>query len=114
VRRMAKLIAYCGLDCAQCPAYIATQKNDKEGLAKTAAQWSKQFKVTVKPEGVICDGCTSPSNRKISHCAICEIRTCCVGKGKENCAFCTEYICEKLEKFFKEAPQAKENLEKIK
>lgn len=111
---MAKLIAYCGLDCVQCPAYIATQKNDKEGLAKTAAQWSKQFKATVKPEEVICDGCASPSNRKASYCAICEIRTCCVGKGKENCALCEEYICEKLGKLLKDWPGAKENLEKIK
>ncbi|MCK4356498.1 DUF3795 domain-containing protein [Candidatus Bipolaricaulota bacterium] len=25
---MEKMIAYCGLICTNCPAYIATQKND--------------------------------------------------------------------------------------
>lgn len=112
--KLAKLIAYCGLDCGKCPAYIATQKNDKKGLAKTAAQWAEQFKVSVKPEDVVCDGCATPSDKKASYCSMCEIRACCLEKGKENCALCGEYICEKLEKFFKEAPQAKENLEKIK
>lgn len=50
------LIAYCGLDCGNCPAFIATQKNDQEGLAKTATSWKAQFNVDVKPEDVVCDG----------------------------------------------------------
>jgi len=110
---MAELIAYCGLDCSQCPAYIATQKDDKKGLAKTAAAWSKQFGIKIKPEEVVCDGCATPSKQKSSYCAMCEIRLCCIGKGKDNCALCEEYICKKLEKFFKEAPEAKKGLEKI-
>jgi thiamine biosynthesis protein ThiC len=108
-----KLIACCGLDCGQCPAYIATQKDDQEGLAKTAAQWTEQFKVEVKPEDVICDGCTTPSPKKASYCNMCEIRSCCIGKELENCAICSDYACEKLEKFFKHAPKAREGLEKI-
>jgi len=111
---MEKLIAYCGIDCKRCPAYIATQRNDKEGLAKIAAEWSARFKTKIKPEDIVCDGCAAPSSRKASYCNICEIRLCCIGRGYENCAACEEYVCEKLENFFKEAPEAKENLEKIK
>jgi hypothetical protein len=33
---MAKIQAYCGLDCGECEAYIATQINDRAGLEKTA------------------------------------------------------------------------------
>lgn len=108
-----KLIAYCGLDCSVCSAFIATQKNDKEGLAKTAARWSERFKVKIKPEDVVCNGCVTEDGRKASYCAMCEVRICCTGKGKANCALCEEYSCEKLEKFFKDAPEAKENLEKF-
>lgn len=111
---MEKLIACCGLDCIVCPAYIATQKDDKEGLAKTAKQWTEQFGTDVRPKDVVCDGCNTPSPKKASYCNICEIRLCCIGKDLENCAACSEYICEKLEKFFKEAPAAKEGLEEVK
>ena len=108
------MIACCGLDCGKCPAYIATQKNDKKELAKVAVQWSKQFGQDLKPENVICDGCTCQSPRKSGYCTVCKIRICCLGKGKKNCAFCEEYSCGKLEEFFKDAPEAKENLGKIK
>ena len=30
------MIATCGLTCTECPAYIATQPNDAEALAKVA------------------------------------------------------------------------------
>jgi len=48
---MKEMIAYCGLICNECPAYIA-HKNDNEQLRiKTAKQWSKEFKADIKPEG---------------------------------------------------------------
>jgi hypothetical protein len=33
---MAKIQAFCGLDCGECEAYIATQRNDRAGLEATA------------------------------------------------------------------------------
>lgn len=36
---MNKMIAACGIDCAQCSACIATINNDNELRAKTAAEW---------------------------------------------------------------------------
>ena len=67
----------------------------------------------MKPEEILCDGCGTPSERKISYCSTCEIRVCCIEKGKENCAVCEEYMCAKLEEFSKEAPEAKKSLEQI-
>jgi hypothetical protein len=36
-----------------------------------------------------------------------------MGKGVKNCAYCADYACDKLLKFFEMAPQAKKNLEEI-
>jgi hypothetical protein len=35
-----KIIAFCGILCSDCPAYLATQAADDEALAKQAAEWS--------------------------------------------------------------------------
>ena len=35
------MIAYCGIDCSKCDAYIATITNDSELKTKTAKDWSK-------------------------------------------------------------------------
>ncbi len=40
---MAKIQAYCGLDCGECEAYIATQKNDRAGLEAVAKKWAAEF-----------------------------------------------------------------------
>ena len=109
---MAKLYAFCGLDCSGCPAYIGTQKDDNEMRAKLAEEWSKEYGANFKPEDINCDGCTSKA-RHIPYCAMCEIRVCGIKKGVENCAFCDEYKCEKLTKFHEMAPEAGKNLEAI-
>ena len=36
---MNELIGYCGLDCGQCDARIATVNNDDELRARTAKLW---------------------------------------------------------------------------
>lgn len=40
VHTMKELIGYCGLDCEQCDARIATVNNDKALREKTAKLWS--------------------------------------------------------------------------
>lgn len=110
---MDKIIAYCGLICAECPAYEATQENDDAKRKKVAEMWSKQYNMKVKPEDINCDGCTSGSKRIIGYCSVCEIRKCGQGKGVENCAYCVDYGCEKLTRFFALAPHARASLEKI-
>ena len=34
---MKRIIAFCGLVCTECPAFIATQKDDREALEQVAA-----------------------------------------------------------------------------
>lgn len=110
---MEKMIAYCGLICTECPGYIATQKDSDEERKKVAKSWSKMYNTEVKPEDVNCDGCLSETGRLIDYCNICEIRKCAIEKDVKNCAYCKEYICERISKWFKDVPEAKSTLEEI-
>ena len=110
---MDKIIAYCGLVCSDCSAYVATQANDQEALERVAAQWREEYNApNITVESVICDGCLG-DGRKGSHCAECEIRACGVARGVANCAHCADYTCEKLEKFFGFVPGARGVLDEI-
>jgi len=110
---MDKMIAYCGLVCTECPAYIATQANDRDALARVAAQWSKEYKASFVPEDCLCDGCLATTDRLFGYCHKCKIRACGARTQVTNCAHCGKYACEELEGFFKMAPEAKTTLEKI-
>ena len=109
-----KMIAYCGLVCIECPAYIATQADDKEALKRVAAQWSEEFHASFTAEDCLCDGCTSGSERLSSYSrGGCEVRACAIARGVVNCAYCDDYGCEKITGFFSFAPDAKAALEEI-
>jgi len=110
---MKTLIAYCGINCAECPAYIATQKNDDEARKKVAEEWQKMFNPNIKTEDINCDSCTSQTSRHFSYCSECKIRKCGMEKKVENCAYCQEYACDKLNEFFKMVPNAQTTLDKI-
>ena len=110
---MDKMIASCGIVCTECPAFLATQKDDHNERMKVAELWSKEFKAEIKPEDINCDGCLSDSERHDSYWKVCEIRKCGQEMDIKNCAYCNDYACEKLGKFFDKAPEAKITLEEI-
>ena len=110
---MNSLIAYCGLKCNECGAYIATQNDDDAKRRETAEKWSKEYKTDIKPEDINCEGCITTTGRVFSHCTVCEVRRCGQEKGVANCAYCEEYACEKLGRYFAMAPVMKANLEEI-
>jgi hypothetical protein len=112
-KTMEKMIAYCGLTCSECPAYIATKKNDYESKVKLAQRWSKEYEHPFKPEDINCDGCLSREGAHIGYCGICEVRKCGMDRAVVNCAYCTDYGCEKLTKFHEMAPNAKAGLEEV-
>ena len=105
-------IACCGLDCSNCGAYIAMRNNDDNKRAEVAKEWSAMYNTDIKPEDINCNGCCS-EEQKFSYCNVCEIRKCCVEKELENCAGCDMYTCDKLENFFKMAPEARTELDKL-
>ena len=110
---MDKMIAYCGLVCTECPAYIATQANDREQLEKVATQWSVEYNATLTADDCMCDGCLSTTGHHIGHCDECKIRACAIEKNVRNCAHCLDYPCDELTGFFSFAPQAQATLEQI-
>ena len=111
---MDKIIAYCGLVCSDCSAYIATQADDQAALEQVAAQWREEYNVPdITVESVICDGCLTDEGRKCSHCFDCKIRACGMERGVVNCAYCDDYACEELEGFFGFVPDAKVLLDGI-
>jgi hypothetical protein len=107
---MEETIAFCGLICSECPAYLATQNDDDIQRKKTAEMWSKEFNANISPEEINCDGCIS-DERVFKHCNVCEIRLCGRERGILNCGFCNEYACGKLIDFFKAVPDAKKVLD---
>ncbi|MFH1654949.1 MAG: DUF3795 domain-containing protein [Pseudomonadota bacterium] len=110
---MSDMIAYCGLLCNKCPAYIATIEDDDKKRAETAKTWSEVFKADIKPENVNCLGCLHEGDDIFAHCKVCKIRACVKKKGFENCAPCSDYPCEHLAELFKMAPEAKMTLDKL-
>lgn len=107
-------IAFCGLNCAKCIGFIATQSGNKKELDKVAKEWSVQFNADIKPEHVLCDGCKS-AGRKSYHCGnLCKIRRCCIGKKIDTCIECGKYPCGDISFVLDNAPDAKDNLEKLK
>ncbi|MBN2495384.1 MAG: DUF3795 domain-containing protein [Deltaproteobacteria bacterium] len=107
-----KMVAYCGLVCTDCPAYIATRTRDRDKAQATAEQWARDYKVEVSIDDVWCDGCPE-GGEKCAHCAECEIRACARGRAVESCALCDDYACERLAGFFELVPQARETLDRV-
>ena len=110
---MKKTIGFCGIVCSNCPAFIATKKDDDREREKVAKQWAEEYKHEFKVQDINCDGCRIKEGRHIEYCDVCEIRSCAMEKKVENCAYCEKYICEKLNNFFDIAPHVKEALEEI-
>ena len=90
------MMAYCGLDCAVCPAHLAWKNNDDELRKKQAAEWgSPEWPVSL--EDINCVGCKVESSPKFKFCAQCTVKGCASERGVETCAHCDDYGCDTLE-----------------
>lgn len=110
---MERMIAYCGLVCADCDAYKATQNNDDRLRAEVAAKWTGEYKHPFKPEDIDCDGCLPDTIKSIGHLNICPVRKCGMSKGVKNCGWCADYSCDKTEEFFKMVPDCRKTLDAV-
>jgi len=108
---MEKLIAYCGLDCAQCGAYLAHKNDDNALREKTAAEWKIAHNFDFTPEMINCTGCKG-TGVLIGHCSECEMRKCAIARGVVNCGTCDEFkTCKTINDFMEMVPGVRENLE---
>ena len=111
---MSENYAYCGLNCSNCPAFIAKKTDDQELREKTAKEWSSSS-YPIAAEQINCTGCHAIEDLFI-HCSQCGVRNCALENGVSTCANCTEYPCsDKLEALWNQldVPQAKKNLESL-
>ena len=109
---MTKIVAVCGINCTECPAFIATQEDDDSKRIQVAEEWSKTYNNEVKPEQINCNGCL-PGLGVHQQLHVCEIRKCGIEKEVQNCAHCGDYKCEKLSKFLENVPDAESALKEI-
>jgi hypothetical protein len=109
---MGEMIAYCGIVCSDCPAYVATQSGDTEELKRVAEEWSGED-MQLSPYDLVCDGCLLGHARYALFCSSCETRSCAIAREVENCAHCEEYACDKLARTFEMVPDAKTRLDVI-
>lgn len=106
------MIAYCGLDCGKCRAFMATQAGDSERKEEIAKEWTKGLSVEFRPEDINCNGCMSDTIS--GWCTrICKIRPCAEERRVKTCAHCSDYPCEKLKEFLSSEADATKTLEEI-
>ncbi|MGD0582975.1 MAG: DUF3795 domain-containing protein [Bacteroidales bacterium] len=115
---METMIAYCGLACNSCPIHLATlEKNvarQAEMRVSIAGELSRIYGTKPKPEIITdCDGCKAASGRLFTGCSGCEIRKCAIMKSMINCAYCSEYPCDRLKRHFVYDPESRKRLEDI-
>jgi hypothetical protein len=87
---MKKLIAFCGLDCEKCDAYIATKNKDQALREKTAKLWSELNNAPILPEHINCEGCRVDGKKTVYCDSLCQIRQCALKKAVSTCGDCPE------------------------
>ncbi len=88
------ILSKCGYRCDLCLAYKGNiEKEDKRQILSDG--WFKYFGFRIEPEDIMCEGCVSCDNPKLID-NNCPVRPCVISKDIKNCAYCGEYICEKL------------------
>lgn len=109
-----KMIAYCGLDCEKCDAYIATKNNDNELRERTAKKWAEMNNAPeITAETINCTGCRGDGVKFYFCSHLCPIRKCAAEKGFDHCGLCPEMEkCQTVQMIHGSNAQAKENLKK--
>ena len=105
------MIAYCGLDCEKCDAYIATINNDQELRVKTAKLWTELNNTSILPEHINCQGCHADGIKTVYCDSLCSIRQCAMKKGVSTCGDCPDMEkCQTVGMITSNNPEALGNL----
>ena len=107
---MDKMIAFCGLNCEKCDAYLATKNNDEELRKKTARLWSELNGVEILPKDINCEGCRANGIKTVYCDKLCPIRQCALNKGVQTCIECAEVkTCQTLAPIISTSTEARKN-----
>jgi hypothetical protein len=89
---MEEVSGLCGFRCDLCQFYNKNIKDEKH-KETVSKEFSKIFGYDVKPCDVECVGCRDEGKHADANCPV---RPCAIEKGVKNCAYCQEFICDKL------------------
>ncbi len=108
---MKDMIAYCGLDCEKCDAYLATIHDDQALREKTAKLWAELNQAPILPEHINCQGCRVAGIKTVFCNSLCGIRQCALKKGVATCGDCPELEkCEIVGMVIANNPETLKNL----
>ena len=108
---MKDMIAYCGLDCEKCDAYIATLNADRELREKPPKLWAELNNAPILPEHINCEGCRGDGIKTLYCDSLCAIRRCALEKGVATCGDCTDLEkCQTVGMIISNNEDALENL----
>ena len=110
---MEEIIAFCGLVCSECPAYLATIADDDDQRAAVAKRWSREYDSEIPAASINCLGCHAGDGDVFAHGLECAMRLCGRDRGVETCGHCDDYPCKNLEEFFLLVPDARGRLDAI-
>ena len=99
----AKMTAPCGLDCFNCPMYLA---NENKKLRNTIAE-----RLNITLEKAVCGGCRN-ENGTIAFLNMtepCSVYTCSENRGINFCCDCSEFPCDHLHPYADKASQFPHN-----
>lgn len=93
-----KMIAYCGINCDECPSYKGTITGDETLLIKMNKEFGNEKTDTID---FVCLGCKYSDIKLIAtDCAACPIRSCAKMKNKDFCATCDEFeTCDNMKPY---------------
>jgi hypothetical protein len=107
---LRELIAPCGLDCFNCPFYLA---NDNELNRKQMALRVQEFGLPLSYEEVYekvaCKGCRKRNGVPPFGTEPCKVFKCISSKDIESCADCSDFPCDSLQPFADKAAFAPHN-----
>lgn len=110
---METITSMCGLDCAACPAFLATLHDSDVERQTCVEKWSTQFGRPMSVADINCRGCLTESDVVFGYCKVCEIRACARGRGLATCAPCPDYPCSKVAQIHAHVPEAKAALDAL-
>lgn len=108
---MKDKIAYCGLDCETCDAYLATIHDDQALREKTAKLWAELNHAPILPEHINCQGCRADGVKTVFCDSLCDIRQCALKKDVTTCSDCSSLEnCQMVEMVISNNPEALKNV----
>ena len=94
---LSELTAPCGLDCFNCPFYLA---NDNEEIRKQMALRVQEYGLPLSYEAiyekVACKGCRKRNGVPPFGTEPCKVFKCVSSNGIESCADCSDFPCDNL------------------